>query len=512
MYKNVLNPNTFVAFLLGFLFYSSNVSAQFSLLGQIRPRAEIRDGYGTLKPEDSQTAAFISQRTRLTLNYKYSKLIFQASLQDVRLWGQDASTITATDGNKLSLSEAWAELILSNTKDTSSKKSLVDYFAVKIGRQELVYDDERLLGNLDWTQQGRRHDAIVFKLLNKGWQVDLGGAFNQNTDAINYNGTYYLPANIPATVKDSKGNLVNTPSGLIPLINVAGLSAKNGSPAFANPPSTNSATQDYKALEYLYVAKKFNKTKISGLFLIDQFGKNILDSVRNVSGADVGYVYGRRFNQQGVNTRFTTGLLVNPVFGDQNQVAVTGGYYYQGGHDRDGLDLSAYMFTASITYKSSSFGFTGGWDYLSGNDAYSASKTNHRFDPLYGTPHKFWGLMDYFYAASGSPAGGLNNPYLKVKYYSRNKRFGTELANHYFFLANDQKAADGTAISKYLGTEFDLTNSYLLNKFTTVDLGLSAMAATHSMEYAKNITPGTSKLHPLWAYLQFNIKPDFFSK
>ena len=187
MYKNVLNHNTFVALLLGFLFYSSNVSAQFSLLGQIRPRAEIRNGYGTLKPEDSQTAAFISQRTRLTFNYKWSKLIFQASLQDERLWGQDASNITATDGNKLSLSEAWAELILSNKKDTSFKISPVDYFAIKVGRQELVYDDERLLGNLDWTQQGRRHDAVVFKLLNKGWQVDLGGAFNQNTDAVSSN-------------------------------------------------------------------------------------------------------------------------------------------------------------------------------------------------------------------------------------------------------------------------------------------------------------------------------------
>src|SRR3712207_7983172 len=42
-------------------------------------------------------------------------------------------------------------------KDTSFKKSLVDYFGFKIGRQELLYDDSRLLGNLDWLQQARRH-------------------------------------------------------------------------------------------------------------------------------------------------------------------------------------------------------------------------------------------------------------------------------------------------------------------------------------------------------------------
>ncbi|SDP52274.1 Alginate export [Mucilaginibacter sp. OK268] len=513
MYKNVLNQYTIpaIAFII-VCFSSLNANAQLSFAGQLRTRGEFRDGYGTLQTTGYKDAAFVSQRTRLTLDYKSSKLIFHTSVQDVRLWGQDASTITPADGNKLSLHEAWAEIILSNKKDTSFKISPVDYFAIKAGRQELVYDDERLLGNLDWTQQGRRHDAIVLKLLQNGWQLDLGAAFNQNSDAINYNGTFYTPANIPATVKDSKGNLVNTPANLIPLVNSAGLSAKNGSPAYLNSPGSNAATQNYKALEYLYVAKKFSKTKISGLFLADQFSKYILDSVKNTSGTDVGYVYGKRFNQTGVNTRYTTGLLINPAFGDKNQLALTGGFYYQGGHDRDGSELSAYTFTASVAYKPNVLSYTAGWDYLSGNDAFSTSKTNHRFDPLYGTPHKFWGYMDYFYAVSGSPTGGLSNPYLKIKYTSSNSRFTTELANHYFMLAKDQKDINGNPVSKYLGTEFDLTTGYKLNKFTGIDLGFSYMAATRSMEYAKNITPGTANLKPVWAYLQLNIKPEFLNK
>jgi hypothetical protein len=40
----------------------------------------------------------------------------------------------------------------------------------------------------------------------------------------------------------------------------------------------------------------------------------------------------------------------------------------------------------------------------------------------------------------------------------------------------------GNAVGKYLGSEFDLTSGYKLNKFTAVDLGLSYMAATRSME------------------------------
>jgi hypothetical protein len=513
MYKNVLNQYT-IAFFLLFIscFNAYTASAQLTVSGQLRSRAELRDGYGTLNLNANKSAAFVSQRTRLIFDFKSNRLIFHTTFQDVRLWGQDASTVSSADGNKLELHEAWAEIILSNTKDTSFKKSPFDYFALRIGRQELVYDDERLLGNLDWVQQGRRHDAIVFKMINKGWQADLGAAFNQNTDAINYNGTFYTPANVPAIIKDSKGNLVVTPAGFIPLINGSGYSSKTGNPVFLNPPGTNALNQNYKALQYLYVSKKIDKTKISCLFLTDQFGKYILDSVKNVSGTDVGYVYGRHFNQTGINLRYTTGLLISPVFGDKNQWLANGSLYYQGGHNRDGLELGAYMYSAVITYKPGSVGYTAGYDYSSGNNAFSTSKTDNKFDPLYGTPHKFHGYMDYFYAASGSPSGGLGNPYLKIKYASANKRFTTELANHYFFLANDQKDVSGQVLSKYLGTEFDLTTSYKLNKFTSADLGLSFMAATRSLEYAKNLTPGTTSLSPFWAYLQFNIKPEFLNK
>ncbi|MES2375453.1 MAG: alginate export family protein [Bacteroidota bacterium] len=513
MYKNELNHRIIALILLfSSCFFTQSATAQLSLTGQLRTRGELRDGYATLAPIGSKVAANIAQRTRLTFNYKSSWIIFQASVQDVRLWGQDASTTTPADGAKLAIHEAWAELILANKKDPEFKLSPVDYFAVKIGRQELAYDDERLLGASDWATQARRHDAIVFKLLQKGWQVDLGAAFNQNTDAVNYNGTYYTPANVPATVKDSKGNVMNTPAGFIPLINAAGVSAKNGAPAFLNPPGSNGLNQNYKALQYLYAAKKFGKTKVSGLFVADQFGKYILDSVKNTAGADVGYLYGKHFNQPGVNTRFTTGILVNPVFGNKNEWAFNGGYYYQGGHDKDGLELNAYTYTLALIYKSAKFSYTAGLDVLSGNDALSTSTVNHRFDPLYGTPHKFWGYMDYFYAVSGSPLGGLSDPYLKIKYTSANSRLTTELAGHYFSLADNQKDINGVAIAKHLGTEFDLIAGYKLNKFTNVDVGISYMAATSSIEYAKNITPSTTSLHPVWAFLQINIKPEFLNK
>ncbi|HWK06007.1 MAG TPA: alginate export family protein [Puia sp.] len=489
-----------------------SIPGQLSITGQLRTRTEFRNGYGTLETTGNKPAFLTSQRTRLIFNYKTGRVIFQASLQDVRVWGADASSISNADGSRLGLHEAWAEIILANAKDSSFSKSAFDYLSVKIGRQELVYDDQRLLGNLDWLQQGRRHDAIVFKLLHKGWQADLGAAFNQNTDAAGYNGTYYTPANIPAYVKDSKGNLVPTPAGLVPLTNTAGISTKTGAPFLTNPPGTNGMNQEYKAMQFLYIAKKFNQTKISGLLLTDQFGKYISDSVRDIAGTDTGYVYGRRFNQPGVNTRFTTGILVVSQLDKQKNWTLNAGFYYQGGKDKDGLTLSAYTSTLSLNYTKKTFSATTGWDYVSGNNSFSSSTTNHRFDPLYGTPHKFWGIMDYFYAGTGSATGGLNNPFLKVKYTSTGSRFNIGLDYHYLALAGEQKDTKGNHVDKYLGSEFDLVTNYNLNKITSLEGGFCWLAATRSMEYAKGITPGTARLNANWAYLQINIRPEFFSK
>jgi len=489
-----------------------HVKGQLSVSGQLRTRTEFRDGSGTLKLKINKPSIFTSQRTRLTFNYKTSRLIFQTSLQDIRVWGQDASTISSSDGSKLGVHEAWAQIILANKNDTSFKHSAVDYFTVKIGRQELLYDDSRLLGNLDWLQQARRHDAVVLKLLNKGWQFDLGVAFNQNTDAFNYNGTYYTPANVMPYVKDSRGNLAATPGAFIPLSNAAGWSSKTGTPALQSMPSTNGLYQDYKAMQYLYTAKTFNTTKITGLILADHFSKYINDSVKNIAGTDTGYIYGKYFNQKGVNSRISAGILLNSILDKKKALALTAGFYYQTGKDRDAQKLSAYTSTVSLAYTKNKFTYTGGWDYVSGNDAFSASPTNHRFDPLYGTPHKFWGLMDYFYAGTGSPAGGLSDPFAKIKYVGTKKRFTAELDYHYFSLAKNQKDLNSRAVKKYLGSEIDIVTDYSLNKITTLEYGFSVMASTKNMEYAKNITPNTANLTGLWSYLMIIVKPEFLFK
>jgi hypothetical protein len=485
--------------------------AQVTIAAQIRTRSEFRNGVGTLRSKANDPAFFTSQRSRLTFNYKSNRVIVNAALQDVRVWGQDASTISNADGNRLGLHEGWAELVFANRKD-SSFESPVDYLSVKLGRQELIYDDSRLLGNLDWLQQARRHDAALVKFLHKGWQVDLAAAFNQHTDAFNYNGTYYTPANVMPFVRDSKGNLLATPAGFIPLAAASGFSTKTGAPAMQNVPGTNGINQNYKALQFLYIGKSVKWNRFSGLLVADHFGKYVLDSVVNVSGADTGYLFGRRFNQKGVHTRITAGLLATGTLNPGKTFGYSAGAYLQSGSDRDGLNLNAYTTTAALSYTMKKFGITAGWDYLSGNDAFSTSGINRRFDPLYGTPHKFWGLMDYFYAGTGSPTGGLSDVYLKNKYTTANKRFTAALDYHYFSLAENQRDQAGKAADKYIGSELDLVATYALNKLTAIEWGFAVMAASNSMEYAKGIAPGSANLTGTWSYVMINIKPEFLFK
>ena len=92
------------------------------------------------------------------------------AVQDVRTWGSVANSAIDTKG-LLSIYEANVELLM-------SKK-----WALKVGRQAISYDDDRIFGTLDWSMQGRRHDAAILKYRDSTWSGDAGFAFNQNAES-----------------------------------------------------------------------------------------------------------------------------------------------------------------------------------------------------------------------------------------------------------------------------------------------------------------------------------------
>jgi Alginate export len=506
-------------------------NAQMTLTGQVRTRTEVRNGLGNLVLKDSKSAGFTSQRTRLNFGYKWDRVTFGATVQDVRVWGQDASSISNADGSRLMLHEGWSEVTLANKADTTIKFKLLDMLSVKIGRQELIYDDVRLIGNLDWLQQGRRHDMALLKAVHHGWSLDVGYAFGQNGDAFGTVGTGYVPANVSGTTRTSTGVLVPTPAGMIPITTGGGVganSSKTGALAWLNPPSTNGASQDYKAFTSVYLTKKFKQTKFSGLFFQDKFSAYRPDSVGSAAS---GYIYGRRFvaasatdlfDYSAKRARNTYGLMVNHTLGNASgfgKIAIQAAYYGQKGKDREGNELDAYHYMGAVTYQKSKLAITAGYEVLSGNDGSSATNNykastgkNNRFDPLYGTPHRHWGFMDYFYVGTNSPAGGLNNGYLKLKYTGNLATLGVDY--HSFALNKATKKGDGTLVGTNLGNEIDFQLSYNLNKFTNIELGYSIMMASENMAFAKGqaTTDAVAKTFDKsanWFYAMINIRPDF---
>ena len=446
-------------------FISQNeAKAQLTVTGQLRPRTELRDGQGTLQKEGEESALFTSQRARLNVGFTgYRFKVFMA-LQDVRVWGQDASSInrTTTEANNgVMLHEAWTELILNDTVSKFQNISL------KIGRQEIAYDDQKVLGGLDWLQQARRHDAVVFKFANKGWIFDLGAAFNQNKE-LNA-GTIY-----------------------------------NGIPT-AYGAGTNGIGTMYKSFQYAYLGKKFFFGDLSFLFFKDDFNK--YTNVTSGTPAVTTKVFGK-----GVWSRNTTGVYYNVNI--SRKINLTGSYYHQFGDDKDGRSLSSDLASITSTVQVGRKLFISpGVDYLSGTDgtkAVTATSESNLFDPLYGTPHKFWGGMDYFYAANGFGKQGLLNYFLKAKYNAKdNLTFFAEL--HGFEAANTLSNGAGGTQTSYLGTELDLKMSYNFTKMINVEAGYSYMKATNSMASAqvKNVT--NANLSPQWAYVALKISPNFLA-
>ncbi len=507
----------------------------WTINAQVRTRTELRHGLANPYPKVTGTegppAFFTSQRTNINFGFRWDKMNFNADVRDVRVWGQDASTISNADGAKLFLHQAWGEFVLGTTADTNARFKFFDNFSLKVGRQELVYDDVRLLGNLDWLQQGRRHDAAIFKFLKKGYNLDLGLAMNQNTDAFNTNGNAYTSGNVPSTVRSSTGTWVILPNANFMPLTTANGSSINGALSPNNPPSTNGMNQNYKFMQYFYLTRKFNQTKISILGLKDDFSKSRLDSIDYGTS---GKVYGRRFDQANrVYSRYTIGGQISTQGGNVSSLKWTlnAGGYLQSGKSKtfvsakstEQRDLSAnHLFIYGLVSKGR-FSAGPGYERLSGNTnnitvsatgtavSSTFSGTDQAFDPLYGTPHRWWGYMDYFYVGTGAPRAGLQDLYVRLKYDARDL-FITLDAHR--FSAADQinlttQGGNTEKMNSLYGYEVDLVANYQFNRFCNLEAGASVFSSTKTLEASKLGTVGKTNSLNYWSYLQLNIRPDF---
>src|SRR5690554_3745185 len=139
--------------------------SQLDISGQYKVRSEFLNGYQQALMDNDFSNFYVAQRARLGASYTHKKFQFKLSLQDVRTWG-NTYNIAVDDNGFLSVYEANLSLFL-------NKK-----WSVKIGRQPISYDNDRIFGTLDWAMQARRHDALIVKFRDKKWSVDVGATYN----------------------------------------------------------------------------------------------------------------------------------------------------------------------------------------------------------------------------------------------------------------------------------------------------------------------------------------------
>lgn len=139
------------------------VAQEAELGGQLRPRFEIRDpvaGAGTVE--------FTSMRTRASLGAALAGGVTAfVQLQDVRVFGEEASTLTDYSADGLDLHQGWIELT-----DTDE-----DRWSARVGRQETALGGHRLVGTVNWTQQARAFDGARLRVRPSDEVVVDGLAF-----------------------------------------------------------------------------------------------------------------------------------------------------------------------------------------------------------------------------------------------------------------------------------------------------------------------------------------------
>lgn len=338
------------------------------------------------------------------------------------------------------LYEAWAQL---NTK--------FGLFA-RVGRQVLSYDDERIIGSNDWAMASLSHDVLKLGYEGHGHKAHFIFGFNQNAENVS-GGTYYV----------------------------------NGA-------------QPYKIMHTLWYHYDLPKFPL---------GLSVLFMNIGMQGGEKG---GKGDNAP--RNRYQQ-LIGGYISYNPNRLTAEASYYHQLGRNEKNIKMDAWMASIKAQYQiSRRVGAVVGYDYLSGDDyPYVRPKgligmAHHEkikyFNPVYGSHHKFYGMMDFFYvqAFSDSFSPGLQNLYAGASY-SPLKGLNLRAAYHYLATTTNLRNAGRT-----LGHDIDIEASYRIIKDVNLALGFSFMAGTETMEKLKRADTDSNMK---WAWFSLVVSPHILS-
>lgn len=422
--------------LAGALFWPATASAQDSTKNCLTldvnflSRGELR--YGGLPEVGDETddhARFAVGRTRLILGYERPHLETRITAQYSGVWGQSGS---------FNLYETWIKLKADN-----------GLFA-QVGRQELNYDDERILGRDDWTMVSNSHDALRMGYEGHGHKAHLVLAYNQRSDNMNGGSTYRTddgthPYKSMVTAWYHY-DLTRVPLGFSLL--------------FMNLGAQNQQEEDPKTehQQLLGTYIQYHPTRW-----------NFEASYYRQMGTDEFHIPIKAWM-----------MSLKADFQPSWHWCITGGYDYLSGDENPVIpEIGAF----GLTYHDTVRGFS----------------------TLYGSHHQFYGAMDFFYI-QGYYAGytpGLQNLYLGATY-KPIQPLNFNATYHYMRTAS--KISEATPS---LGHELELSAGYTIIKDVKLSAGYTYMHGTSTLERLQRIE-GKNKLH--WGWLMLTVNPNIFTK
>lgn len=330
----------------------------------------------------------------------------------------------------------------------------------QLGRVALAYDDERIIGPNDFATAAKSHDIVRAGYEGHGHKVHAILAYNQNSDNV-YNGTYY-----------------------------------------------DGGSQYYKTMQTVWYHYDVPQFPLGTSVLFMNFGL-----------------------QAGTNDTKAPEYKTNPACTEYQQMyggyvnfhpkhlTLEGSYYRQGGKmvlaNKHAMPIKAWMASAKATITpTDNYGFTLGYDYLSGDDYVPVSfgaplvLVRHEkikgFAPLYGSRTQFYGIMDYFYESAYTKGftPGLQNAFVGV-FGKPTSKLKCSATYHYLAVATELSKLDRT-----LGHSIELEASYQFSKDIALLAGYTQMHGTETMSYLKD--EGSSK-RARWGWFTLVISPSLFT-
>ena len=423
-----------MALLFSFGLKAQEADNQFSLDAQLVTRGELRaGGFKADSLDKYRRTQFVLGKYRVTADYKRSWLEVKLSPQFAGIWGQG--------GANISLYEGWANM--------QTKNGLF----VKIGRQELEYDDERIIGNDDWTMTAPTHDVLKLGYDGESHKIHLMAAYNQNADSIETGISYYAGGLQPYKTMQTLWYHYDTPKKMF------GVSLLGMNIGMQSLKEEESDVTYYQQLVGTYMAFRPKYWSLEGAFYY-QMGKE----------------------EHGLPIDAFMGSVKATVRPSENY-NIFAGYDYLSGDKFFSVPAEGHL---GLVHH----------DKIRG------------FSAIFGSHHEFYGAMDFFYMKNyyHGFTPGLQNLYLGGNV---NLVDGLNLnaAYHYYAIATDLDYLD----SKTLGHEVDFSASYAFNKAVSVSAGYTYMHGTETMVRLQQIQEVTEQRQLHWGWLMLSVKPTLFN-